>query len=254
MSYVWGTRSNKKKYALEEPSEYPQTIKDAIEVTERLGYLYLWVDAYCIDDQDQKRKAQQITEMDLVYWNANATIIAAAGEDSSYGLSGISKPRQPIQAAATIRDVSFVTAETNPWFPVLNSKWHTRGWTCQEGFLSRRRIFFTEHQLIFDCGRDLECETRLDLDYWDKSAEIPRWNYLTDWNESSIYDLISSYTKRSFTYSTDILAAFARVLNCIKRAKFHMLNHWGVLILQGRKIHVWTLSLVCTGRLQNRVC
>lgn len=63
------------------PENCPKVINDSIEVTLLLNLRYLWVDKYCINQTDAKEKHDQIRHMDLVYANAQATIIAAASAD-----------------------------------------------------------------------------------------------------------------------------------------------------------------------------
>ncbi|KAG4439009.1 hypothetical protein IFR05_005525 [Cadophora sp. M221] len=55
-------------------------------VTKRVGYRYLWVDKYCINQQRKEDVAEQVGKMDLIYQNAKLTIIAATKDDPSYGL------------------------------------------------------------------------------------------------------------------------------------------------------------------------
>jgi NADH:ubiquinone oxidoreductase subunit 4 (subunit M) len=71
------------------PSQLPNTIKDAIAVTQQLGFRYLWIDRYCIDQQNQTHAMQQIEQMGSIYKYSEITIIAACGIDPSYGLPGI---------------------------------------------------------------------------------------------------------------------------------------------------------------------
>lgn len=44
---------------------------------------------------------------------------------------------------------------------IKQSKWATRGWTYQEGCLSRRRLIFTEKEVLFLCNKLLVKETQL---------------------------------------------------------------------------------------------
>lgn len=70
-------------------------MSDALSVTKALGYRYLWVDKFCIDQTDENAKLEQIRHMDSVYECAELTIIAAAGADGSNGLPGVaSRPRK----------------------------------------------------------------------------------------------------------------------------------------------------------------
>lgn len=70
-----------------------QVIEDAIDVTLAAEYRYLWIDQYCINQDDTTYKAQQIKVIDRVYGSAAWTIVDSAGEYSNYGLVGMSRPR-----------------------------------------------------------------------------------------------------------------------------------------------------------------
>ena len=60
------------------PPTLPATTDDAITVTLKLGFNYLWVDHFCIDQTDQAEVKRQIGMVDLIYLNAKLTIVAAA--------------------------------------------------------------------------------------------------------------------------------------------------------------------------------
>lgn len=65
LSYVWGTPSEPTGNSTGDATMIPpRTIGDAIEVTLALGYQYLWVDRYCIDQTNEAAKAVQIALMD----------------------------------------------------------------------------------------------------------------------------------------------------------------------------------------------
>jgi hypothetical protein len=57
-------------------------------VTLKLGMRYLWVDRYCINQDDPEEKHGAIRNKDSIYRNAFVTTIAAAGSGSDYGLQG----------------------------------------------------------------------------------------------------------------------------------------------------------------------
>jgi hypothetical protein len=95
LSYVWGEHKmgwempqslkaavRTDEYGVETielPDILPYTIRDAIEVTRRLGYHYLWVDSLCIVQDDDHERHAQINMMDEIYSNASLTIAAASG-------------------------------------------------------------------------------------------------------------------------------------------------------------------------------
>lgn len=151
LSYVWGLSSDKSEDANRLPTNVPNTIQDAMTVTKRLGYRYLWVDRYCIDQENEQETADQVGKMDLIYHNAELTIIAAIGKDPSYGLPGVGlrkrKPK-PLTACAKIGS-HFLISIRWPKSAVEGTRWTTRAWTYQEALLSRRRLVFTKSQMFF---------------------------------------------------------------------------------------------------------
>lgn len=72
LSYVWGlpTAQNpnpRTGHTSNTIPDLPRTVADAIQATLALGYQYLWVDRYCIDQNDDDDKALHIGQMDLIY-------------------------------------------------------------------------------------------------------------------------------------------------------------------------------------------
>jgi hypothetical protein len=179
LSYVWGADSSlefPEENGLPKrlPEEVPQTIRDAIEVTKKLGLRYLWVDKYCINQHDRHVKSQQIHQMELIYRNAELCIVAADGVDENHGLPGISLPRLAVMKNPVLRPGRHRrTSATQPALLLRNavggrihtksdvfdvqdliraSHWATRAWTYQEGLLSRRCLVFTAEQMYFECA------------------------------------------------------------------------------------------------------
>ncbi|KAK1660160.1 heterokaryon incompatibility protein-domain-containing protein, partial [Colletotrichum godetiae] len=128
------------------------SVKDAITVTRGLGYRYLWIDKYCIDQEDEREIEDQIRRMDLIYSNAEITIVAAAGLNETYGLPGVGLADRLKQDVLRLGDITVINTGPHPaCYVELTSRWSTRGWTFQEGLLSQRRIIFTEYQTFFEC-------------------------------------------------------------------------------------------------------
>jgi hypothetical protein len=63
-------------------------MKIALVVVKELGVHFLWVDQYCINQDDAATKDDQINKMHSIYEGSIATIVAAAGQDADHGLSG----------------------------------------------------------------------------------------------------------------------------------------------------------------------
>jgi hypothetical protein len=67
LSYVWGSTSDTPMQSTMLPKVLPSTIADAITVTKKLGYDYIWIDRYCINQKDKQEAAEQVGKMDLIY-------------------------------------------------------------------------------------------------------------------------------------------------------------------------------------------
>lgn len=145
LSYVWGSDSADKK-------DWPATVLDATVVTRELGLQYLWVDRVCINQSDDAEKAYLISRMDIIYEQADFTIVAAAGSGASHGLPGVRSTLRKPQPKYKLDSGSLLLSMLpDPRYDILQSDYWTRGWTYQEGILSRRRIVFTQHQVYWEC-------------------------------------------------------------------------------------------------------
>lgn len=101
LSYVWGAVSNFRltkanRPALLKPDSLnrvshllPETIKDTITFTRRLGCRYLWVDALCLLQNDTDDLELGVNAMDLIYERAWLTVVASCGHDANAGLRGV---------------------------------------------------------------------------------------------------------------------------------------------------------------------
>ncbi|KAK8102246.1 heterokaryon incompatibility protein-domain-containing protein [Apiospora sp. TS-2023a] len=159
LSYVWGEPSSTPAKPAKDRSALPQLVEDAISVTKQMGFQYIWVDRYCVEQKDSHRKHEQIMNMDSIYENAALTIIAASGRDPAQGLLGVSSDRLKKEDPFRHDNFSISWVPPTPHYEILESRWSTRGWTYQEATLSRRRLVFTEHQVYFECRSMACCES-----------------------------------------------------------------------------------------------
>lgn len=65
---------------------FPQTFKDAIDVTRRLGFQYWWIDLLCIQQDSKEDWTQQSAIMGDVYRGGVLNISASGGMNSHAGL------------------------------------------------------------------------------------------------------------------------------------------------------------------------
>lgn len=239
LSYVWGTEPADN---LDDddilPETLPRLVEDAIRVTLSLGHQYLWVDRYCIPQSEEAVKAHLIRNMNRIYAECALTIIASASERPSDGLVGVSAPRMDLPESLRMGDLHLSQLITNLADEVERSKWNTRGWTYQEGFLSNKRLLFTKSQCYFQCGQMWCTEglsiapstiARLNRPGHAKMSRVFPWephrrtsSALSDTcgrrrqREEYFVDRAREYMLRELTHDADAFDAFSGVLNYLE--------------------------------------
>lgn len=230
LSYVWGTGD-----AQNREDGFPATVGDAITVTKRLGFDYLWIDRYCIPqtvDRAQERQ-DQIRRMAEIYGNAELTIIAAAGDAPEYGLPGVSTtPRAP-QPQAKIGKYTLVSTLNTPRMLIQTTSWSSCAWTYQEGLCSRRRLLFTDEQVFFECEQ-MSCREIIDY-AWSledynifRDADDVSVHSLRDQNITDVSNHIILYTQRKLTNDDDALNGLLGVLEVCQSGVKPVFHFWGL--------------------------
>ncbi|KAN0104948.1 HET domain containing protein [Hyaloscypha variabilis] len=252
LSYVWGTSSqDTNTHRLLEPGELPsilpRSIEDAIAVTLVLGFRYLWVDQYCIPQDNEEERAHQIRLMDEIYHAAELTIIAAAGKDANHGLPGVnSTPRKLLRSiqigVGTLVDTPVHTFSLSH----QATTWLRRGWTYQEGVLSRRRLFFLDTQVYFQCAEMSVWEAMdVSLDILHDEAAIgsqlrparkftkePRFESLTQ-GTHNVDANIASYFSTELSRSEDAIQAISGIFS-----HFNKVGNQKMLVLSGLPLYI----------------
>jgi hypothetical protein len=244
LSYVWGQVAERHSATFSAtqnvdetflPPHVPQTVEDALQVTLQLGYQYLWVDKYCMDPNSGHFHAQ-LKQMNLVYQNSVLTIIAAAGTDSSYGLSGVSRRRTENRVQVGDHTITSIP-QASPRL-LRTSEWFTRGWTYQEGLLSTRRLIFMERQVYFECQSDWWYEG-IAVTPEARSLVYSREGYkrgksagmfAADRTGSRDVDIklrIEEYSERQLTNKNDILNAILGIFELFHQT-FDVRHVWGI--------------------------
>lgn len=198
LSYCWGkvvssnpastkfslTKGTVQAYIQALPhDDLPKTIRDAIEVTRRLGFRYLWVDSVCIVQDSEGDWQRESRNMGRIFQNATCVIAATAAENNTEGLFSrnysdvmvngsdvLQKSiiRTPCRSQGRIMGQMCVAQMSRlPW-PCINlksfqqemeqSSWHQRAWVVQERILARRILHFGQTQLFFECQYETMAE------------------------------------------------------------------------------------------------
>ena len=228
LSYVWGAlehlvlkRDNinqlSKPGAIETSfqTQLPQVIRDAIRVTQDLGFKYLWVDTLCICQDDYDEKAAQIAAMNLIYKGATMTLVAAEADNAFSGLPGVRPYPQPRERIVERVGLIRLTTVSPPIDELMaNSKWFTRAWTYGEEQFSRRLLYFTKQHVYFSCLLYSHREDAYDGDpgaYTGKGQRI-----LHDFSTQEYFWLqscLAEFSPRTYTFPIDRLDAFRSILN-----------------------------------------
>ncbi|KAJ4303213.1 hypothetical protein N0V90_002106 [Kalmusia sp. IMI 367209] len=211
----------------------PRAIKDALQIVRELDETYLWIDALCIVQNDPEMKMKLISRMHDVYGGAYLTIVAATStsQTEDYAIPGIGTSRQRQQFVETVEGLRLITAYPDYNQSLEQSRWATRGWTFQEGLLSKRCLMFTDHQMYFRCTRDARCEdvvTEPGTEEFQSHPAKPRLreskvDYLLnseflqatkdqDWFSEYVH-VVANYTKREMSFDTDINNGFTGIMN-----------------------------------------
>jgi hypothetical protein len=179
--------------------------------------------------------------MDLVYARAHLTIIAAAGEDPDYGLPGLRGTLRSRQSHLKIGHHSLVSTLPSPKRAIKRSKWATRGWTYQECLLSKRRLFFTDEQVLYECD-GMHCAESLVLPL-DKmhvkskkafSENVPGRSALDKTPGKKPWEImgfVSEFNQRELKFPEDALNAMYGIFNSFNSGPRPVRQFLGVPIL-----------------------
>ncbi|KAH7082470.1 hypothetical protein FB567DRAFT_500481 [Paraphoma chrysanthemicola] len=148
-------------------SELTSTMQDAISVTRRLGFRYIWIDALCIVQDSEEDWLREATQMSQVFSRAIVTLAVADAVDHSQGIFRARRGHyvRPILMPYLLNvqhgekipidnegefyvfsDAGLVSSEHRPKGPL-----DSRGWILQEQLISPRILYFGDGELFWDC-------------------------------------------------------------------------------------------------------
>ncbi|KAJ6504003.1 heterokaryon incompatibility protein-domain-containing protein [Mycena sanguinolenta] len=238
LSYVWGqdqphrtTAHNIEAYHTCIDRHYiPKTVQDAITITKGLGVRYLWVDSFCIMQDSDEDKAQEIEKIRIYFRNAYVTIIAANAECVSEGF--LHDPpkwyQSPLKLPFWSPDGHLGTMllyRTYADWPTRDQPVDRRAWCLEERILSPRRLLFCSHALQFECQKTRVNVNGSPLGLPDMYPRLPDHTFTHDETKSVLdrseaeegelvgdWDrVLNDYTSRRLTKSKDKLVAIAGV-------------------------------------------
>ncbi|KAF2830312.1 HET-domain-containing protein [Ophiobolus disseminans] len=172
LSHCWGqsqpfTLTNKTVAQLERGIpvvSLPQTFHDAILVTRRLNFRYLWIDSLCIFQDNLDDWHTEAGQMSDIYGNATCCIAATSAKDCNTGLFIDREPHalEPIKIKITESRSLSSTHLPPPGLYWASFRWtnynaidhaplNQRAWVAQERYLSSRVMHFSREVLFWEC-------------------------------------------------------------------------------------------------------
>lgn len=250
LSYCWGNKVpfTTTKATLHERKDgicwdqLPATFQDAIIVTQRLGYQYLWIDALCIVQDDPDDWACESTKMGQIYSGSVLTISAKSSANSAIGFllrrdqDGVLSCPLPVDntAGGSSRNANCLHLS---WPLATGGEDFVgqRAWTLQELLLAPRVVQYGfsktcgERQMTWECqdrqlleGEEMpEDDIRPDhtkgllyeVDY--RHIKLQQNPSSWTWPGQHIYrvwrSIVCEYMKRSLTFESDKFAAIAGI-------------------------------------------
>lgn len=230
LSYRWGSNTainslkiaNLAVYKRGVPDQfiYP-LVRDAIVAAWRVGLTYIWIDSYCIVQDDELDWSREAAAMGEIYENAFITLSATTATDGD----GLFSDIDPFHVGHPITELGQtpVFIRRCLYHPRLaaqkRNREHfnlpadedkstlSRGWVFQERILSMRFVHFLKDEIFWECRESTWCQCRAQEESWKKRrAQVPRVLESLDWG-----DLIREYCTTSFTYEKDRLQALSGV-------------------------------------------
>jgi hypothetical protein len=182
--------------------------------------------------------------MDAIYASAQLTLVAAVGRDSSYGLPGVSSARNFPVRQATVGSITLTFHPPACGWSVAHSPWFSRAWTLQEGYLSRRRLYFTDSEVLFVCNglqhphQDVTSDRYSGMKYL--MGTIPnRPSQPHQSNLENALEMLTQYSARKLSYDSDALSAVTGILNHWNTGEHPVGSIWGVPFVEllGKTFH-----------------
>ena len=134
----------------------PPSFQDAVHITRRLGFDYIWIDSLCIIQDSPEDWNQESGRMAYIYSNSVLTISAEAAQDGSFGIFRSANKRRPkssirVKCHWNDHDLDYVWFRSRSLPDSGGFHLHQRAWALQETLLPPRVLTYTAHQLYYTC-------------------------------------------------------------------------------------------------------
>ena len=196
LSYCWGGSQQLKltKATIDrlksgiDLDELPQTLKDAVIVTENLNLRLIWVDVLCIiQDDDAAALAREIDTMAFVYGEAMVTLLASRSQSVHQGFLHERRYPGPTFEVPYIKpngeETSLILVQVSEKSAEHVEPLDERAWALQEQLLSPRVIDFRTYQTRYACKNPENSGFKATTDGWATSffdSTSPGWSFIKE--------------------------------------------------------------------------
>ncbi|OAQ70969.1 heterokaryon incompatibility protein [Pochonia chlamydosporia 170] len=201
-----------------------QSLQDAVFVTRKLGFRYLWIDAMCIIQNCEDDKQREISRMASIYKNATVCIAASTSKNAAHGFltnkGPAYLPDHKFRISMNEGEIGTVHLSAEDYEP--EHPLDTRAWALQEFMLSSRLLIFSDYELLWQCKEvSLRGVTGNGLDYVQPLEDLP-WavfdsdgdSYFGNQDFDRLYlwkTVVRQYTDRKLTDPNDRLPAITGI-------------------------------------------
>jgi hypothetical protein len=144
-------------------SDLPLNFREAIQVSQNLGFKYIWIDSLCIIQDSVEDWRKEAAMMGKVYKYASLCIAATGSHDAEGGLfrkrnTTLLSPYR-LNIITKSHAQSYLALRADLWSSgVTEAPLNRRAWVVQERLFAPRTLHFGREQIFWEC-RELEaCE------------------------------------------------------------------------------------------------
>jgi Heterokaryon incompatibility protein (HET) len=176
----------------------PRTFRDAIDITRRMGFHYLWIDSLCIlqsGNGSHEDWLDHALQMRSVYLYCILNIAAHSAKNPHDGIysSRDTKFAEPVRVQW--HNFTDETTTFKLFFDIRcgyeyleTSRLSSRAWVVQERYLSRRVLHMASDQILWQCN-----EVNLACECFPKGID----QYITNYLGQQVFDLYTMFAPPS---------------------------------------------------------
>ncbi|KAE9380899.1 HET-domain-containing protein [Stipitochalara longipes BDJ] len=225
-------------------SKLPKLFDDAVLITRKLGYRYLWIDSLCIIQDNKEDWVREASNMGNIYKHCVFMISADYCRDSqesileNHGTDKVEYVQQGCYSSKSGFHSVMYTCSGGPDDPPTSTVLGSWAWAHQEQVLSPRTLHWTPSQIKWVCRTMIRSEHNpsgaqqwpsqdpkypyptkticLSQERFQRALETNYYDSLELW-----YHLVTQFCVRKITFEEDSFAAVSSLAKEVRRLSGH---------------------------------